>query len=118
MAGGTPANPATLVESVDASDLNGFWGSTDFACADPAVQDGERLWRPPVGAAEDAHDRWHDQDPHDGGVDCDRDRQANADGLDDHHVGKGKREEYRHHDRRRTRDEPSALLEAHRNGRL
>src|SRR2546428_7266801 len=65
-------------------------GGARLTRADPAMENRQRTRRPPVGPAEEPHHGRHDEDPYDRGVDCDRDRQADADRLDDHDVGHSK----------------------------
>src|SRR5437660_1614806 len=48
--------------------------------SDPPVEPRQGTRRPPVGAAEQAHDRGHDEDANDRGVDGDRDGEADPDG--------------------------------------
>src|SRR5712692_6074316 len=86
--------------------------------ADPAVQERQRLWRPPVGTTKDAHYGRHDEEPDDRRVYGDCDRQPDADRLDDHDVGQAECEEYSTHDRRSAADQPPALLQSHRDAGL
>jgi hypothetical protein len=54
----------------------------------------------------------HEQHPHEGGVDEDGHRQAQADHLDDPLVAEDERQEQRDHDRRRSGDDPSRRRQA------
>src|SRR5712692_6401641 len=86
--------------------------------ADPAMEEHQRTRSPPVGAAEESHHRRHDEDADDRGVDGDCDREADADGLDDHDVGKPESDEHGDHDRCGAGDEAAAFLEAQRHAGL
>src|SRR6266436_4541272 len=64
----------------------GGWFGREVAESGPVVQVSERAGRPPVPIAEQPHDGRHHEGTHQRGVDGDRDRQPDADRLDDHHL--------------------------------
>ena len=82
------------------------------------MQQRQRSWCPPVGPAEQAHDRRHDQDANDGGINRDGDCQGDADRLDDDDARETEREKDRDHDQGRAGDQSATLFKAHRDSRL
>src|SRR5215469_1265631 len=70
-------------------------------------------WRgsPPVKVAHNPHYCWHDQHPHNGGIESDRDRQADPDRFDEDDLGETEGEEDRHHNGRGTGDQATAALQ-------
>src|SRR6266566_2878784 len=86
----------------------------EVAKARAVVELPQRPRRPPVPVAQQAHDSRHHERSHQRGVDGDGDRQPDADGLDDHHLGEAEGHEHSEHDRRSARDEACGPLEAAR----
>src|SRR6266581_8017487 len=64
-------------------DPGGNYG--DVAQAGPLVEPSQGVRRPPVGPAQQAHYRRHDERAHERRVDGRGERETDADGLDDHH---------------------------------
>ena len=56
----------------------------------PSLQPSQRTGRPPIGAAQQAHHARDDERPHDGGVDRNRNRDPDADRLDEDDIGEPK----------------------------
>src|SRR6185436_14540242 len=65
----------------------------DVAQPRPVVEPAQRVRRPPVDPAEQAHHSRHDQGADERGVDRGGQRQADADGLDDHNLGQAEGQE-------------------------
>src|ERR1700681_1688372 len=73
--------------------------------------------RPPVGPAEQSHQRRDDQGAHQRGIHDHRDSHADADRFDGHDAGEREGEEDAGHDRRGAGHEAAAALEAVGDGR-
>jgi hypothetical protein len=58
------------------------------------VEVAERWRRPPVGASGNFHECGHQYRPYDGSIDNDRDREANADKLEQRDSGGGKHNQH------------------------
>src|SRR6476660_5701450 len=72
---------------------------------------GERPGHPPVPRAEQAHGSRHDQEAHERRVEQDRNAEARAELLQRRCSRDDEREEHRHHDERRARDDARRLDE-------
>ena len=75
---------------------------------DPAGQPGRH---PPVPVAEETHGGRYEEGPHDGRVERDGYRHAEAERLDEHDLREDERAGHDDHDEGRARDDPAAALE-------